>query len=160
MCDVWNKTDYTRGNHARHTGPSPDVGVILAGRRRRRYSIKSALGELNVSRLLENSHVLNMSRKTDRRPPTSNIRDVEPVLFWCWDSVADVGRISKQHRIMVSYLLSGWNFSGCHFWNMRQYFTYLSLGKSEFTWKTLSSRLGYSNSPTYWISIQKLTSWN
>ena len=81
VCDGWNKTDYTRGNHARRTGPSPDVGVILAGRRRWRSSIKSALGELNVSRLLENSHVLNMSRKTDRRPPTSNIRDVEPVLF-------------------------------------------------------------------------------
>ena len=32
-------------------------------------------------------------------------RDVDPVLFWCWASVADGGPTSNQHRVNVTWLL-------------------------------------------------------
>ena len=50
---------------------------------------------------------LNLSRYKARPviKPSQQSRDVYPMLFYCWASVADGGPTLTQHRINVSYLL-------------------------------------------------------
>ena len=46
----------------------------------------------------------------ERRAISGIQRDVEPMLVWCWASVADAGPVSNQHWFYVS-CLRGWFFN-------------------------------------------------